>query len=41
MAIFLIPKSKFMADDAKTGSFASTKITSPSRSLSHIFDFLF
>ena len=31
MAIFSIPKSKLIADDAKTGSFALTKIISPSR----------
>ena len=31
IAIFSIPKSKLIADDANTGSFASTKMTSPSR----------
>ena len=29
--IFSIPNNKLIADDAKTGSFASTNITSPSR----------
>jgi hypothetical protein len=31
IATFSIPKSKLIADDAKTGSFALTRITSPSR----------